>query len=219
MTIMTEPQKISAFTAVKSFIRHPAHHLGKIYRKHFGGDESLHWCRVVMEAETEKLVHKLDISHMSVLEISGDKWKKENFGSYRSIFYPELDICSDVLEERFDLIIAEQVFEHILWPYRAVKNVYEMLNPGGYFLITTPFLLKVHRSPVDCSRWTDVGIKYLLAEGGFPLENIQADSWGNKRALIANLDRWTPYRKGRHALNNEADFPLVVWALAKKPIN
>ena len=57
---------------------------------------------------------------LSVLEISA---ATTGGGSASEISvrrdFPEFDICSDVLAERFDLIIAEHVFEHIRWPYRA----------------------------------------------------------------------------------------------------
>jgi SAM-dependent methyltransferase len=118
------------------------------------------------------------------------------------------------LPSRFDLIIADQVFEHLLWPYRAGRNVRSMVKPGGHFLMTTPFLIKVHESPVDCSRWTELGLKHLLAECGFPLEEIRTGSWGNRACVRANFRRWA--RKGFRSLANESEFPVTVWALAKK---
>jgi SAM-dependent methyltransferase len=177
------------------------------------------WLRTVMYRECAKLLAALDPSQLDVLEISpGDR----EFGSqfaFKSVSradYPSFDICRDRLEEnRFDLIIADQVFEHLLWPYRAARNVHAMLKPGGHCLITTPFLLRVHNAPVDCSRWTELGIRYLLAECGFPLENITTGSWGNRECVRANFNRWvaqTPLA----SLHNEPDFPVVVWALARK---
>ena len=47
-------------------------------------------------------------------------------GSGSRVQHPE-----QTLDRRFDLIIAEQVLEHVQWPYRAVKNIRAMLNPGG----------------------------------------------------------------------------------------
>jgi hypothetical protein len=114
------------------------------------------------------------------------------------------------------LIIAEQVFEHLLWPYRAGKNVHRMLNQGGYFLITTPFLVRIHSGPTDCSRWTETGIRYFLAECGFSLERIQTGSWGNRACVRANFSQWSRYRRLVHSLRNEPSFPVVVWALAQK---
>jgi SAM-dependent methyltransferase len=177
---------------------------------------SRHWVRIVMNRETRELVQSVQPDQLSVLEIAGDYWGHvEQFKQYRSVHYPEFDICAGALPEQFDLIIAEQVFEHLLWPYRAGKHVYEMLRPGGYFLITTPFLIRIHGAPYDCSRWTETGIRYFLAECGFDLERIQTGAWGNRACVRANFSRWAwkwPWR----SLRNEPDFPVSVWAFAQK---
>jgi len=117
----------------------------------------MNWTRVVMEQETERLVNSVDYGSMSALEISGSKWRPFGFREYTSLNYPEFDVCATPFTHanRYDFVIAEQVFEHLLWPYRAGRNVWSLLNPGGYFLLTTPFLLPIHDYPVDCSRWTE----------------------------------------------------------------
>lgn len=91
-----------------------------------------------------------------------------------------------------------------------------MLDNGGFFLITTPFLIKVHNVPFDCSRWTASGLKHFLAECGFSLEKIFTDSWGNKACVVGNLDKWEKYNKHFHSLKNDPEFPIVVWGLAQK---
>jgi SAM-dependent methyltransferase len=181
------------------------------------GMHETHWARVVMDRETDKLVRGLLKAPLDVLEISGDKWRSFPFASYRNASYPDYDVCREPLVlEGFDLIIAEQVLEHVLWPYRAVRHVWQMLRPGGFFLVTTPFMLRIHDYPVDCSRWTPTGLRHLLAEGGFPLEHIHADAWGNRACVRANLLRWRRWTPWLHSLRNEPDYPVVVWALAKK---
>jgi SAM-dependent methyltransferase len=170
-----------------------------------------------MNREARKLIRDLRPVPHKVLEISGEQWGQwEAFREYRSVHYPEFDLCASTLDEKFDLILAEQVFEHLLWPYRAGKNVYAMLNKGGYFFITTPFLVRVHWYPEDCSRWTETGIKHLLAECGFALDRIRTGSWGNRACVRANFARWTLYRPLFHSLRNEPEFPVVVWVLAQK---
>jgi SAM-dependent methyltransferase len=177
--------------------------------------------RVVMDLETKKLIESLKPGSFSVLEISGRAWNQPTlFQNYQAVDFPEFDICSQTLPEKFDLIIAEQVFEHLLWPFRAAKNVHAMLRPGGYFLITTPFMVRIHNCPTDCSRWSEVGMKYFLADCGFPLEGIQTGSWGNRACVRAHLkDWWHIYQSWRHSLVNEPDYPLSVWALAKKSLD
>jgi hypothetical protein len=91
-----------------------------------------------------------------------------------------------------------------------------MLNSNGHFLISTPFLLKVHEFPIDCSRWTKDGLKYLLIEAGFSEDKIQVFSWGNRSCINANFNNWVKYNPMFHSLKNETNFPIVIWAIAKK---
>lgn len=123
----------------------------------YGYHREPQWIRIIMDAETKRLVSELNPSNLHAVEISGSQWKDAGFASYRSANYPEYDVCASPLPDEPDLIIAEQVFEHLLWPYRGGRNVYESLKPGGYFLVTTPFLLRIHLSPTDCTRWTPQG--------------------------------------------------------------
>jgi SAM-dependent methyltransferase len=174
------------------------------------------WVRYVMDRETTRIVRALPYAGFRALEISGSKWQNFGFASYRSVAFDEYDVCAGPLESgAFDLVIAEQVLEHVLWPYRAVKNVRAMLRPGGWFLVTTPFLVKIHGAPVDCSRWTERGLKHLLAEGGFPLDQVQTGSWGNRACVRGSFLRVPRYVSWWHSLRNEPNFPQVVWALAR----
>jgi SAM-dependent methyltransferase len=182
----------------------------------FLGTADQHWSRVVMDRETARFVSSLDINRLDVLEISGTKWANWGFASYRSAHFPEFDLCAQRSSVSFDLIIAEQVFEHLLWPHRAAKNIWNMLNPGGVAMITTPFLIRLHNYPVDCSRWTELGLKHLLAEGGFELEDITTGAWGNRACVKANFRGWPKWNSYIHSLENEPDYPIVVWAFATK---
>jgi SAM-dependent methyltransferase len=177
------------------------------------------WCRVVMNVEIERFIRTLDCLHVDALEISGTGSQgRYNFRSYRTVQYPDYDVCESPLAEgQFDLVIAEQVFEHILRPDRAAANIYEMLRPGGVFVISTPFLLKVHEVPLDLYRWTERGMRQLLESAGFAV--ISTGSWGNRECLIADMKpglEWTTYNPRRHSLQNEPEFAIVVWAFAEK---
>ncbi|MEM6761528.1 MAG: methyltransferase domain-containing protein [Pseudomonadota bacterium] len=175
-----------------------------------------HWVRHVMDEATAQWVHELQPANLDTLEISGGKWAQTGFKTYRSLRYPEFDICQGALDETFDLIIAEQVWEHLAYPYRATKHVLQMLRPGGHFLITTPFLIKYHPHPLDCTRWSADGIKYFLEECGFDRSKIKSVQWGNKMCLKANFTGWALYEPQTQSLENEFKYPLVVWALAQR---
>ena len=175
-----------------------------------------HWTRTVMYRQCMQLLDGLGPREMDALEISaGDKFQALPFRSFSEMNYPEYDICTDRLDREFDLIIADQVWEHLLWPYKATRNVHAMLRPNGYFLVTTPFLIKRHDIPYDCTRWTEMGMKHFLAECGFDIERIRTWSWGNRACIKANFKHWA--RRGWFgSLRNEPDFPVTVWALAQK---
>ena len=174
------------------------------------------WSRVVMNRECERWLSALPLQSLHALEISGRTFQDFGFASYRTVDFPEFDLCAGPLQDTFDLVIAEQVFEHLLYPYRAGRHVWQMIRPGGWFLISVPFLVKVHGYPVDCTRWTELGLRHFLHECGFPLETIQTGSWGNRACVTANFAQWVVYDAAIHDLTNEPDFPYHVWALARR---
>jgi SAM-dependent methyltransferase len=208
----------------------PTHAIGRIIygvlpgamkerlRDAVGGSPRPQWSRVVMNRSTEQFVRSLDPRSLDALEISGDRWKGLPFRSYRSIDFPQYDLCAGPLaSQNWDIILLDQVLEHVVSPAKAVRNIWTMLRPGGVFVNTTPFLIPIHEHPIDCSRWTETGIKHFLADNGFPLDGIQTGSWGNRHCLIANLSgRWPAYIPLLHSVKNDPRYPVVVWAFAHK---
>ena len=45
----------------------------------------------------------------------------------------------------------------------------------------------LHGYPIDCSRWTELGLKHFLAECGFPIEDFKTGSWGNRASVKASF--------------------------------
>jgi SAM-dependent methyltransferase len=178
-------------------------------------NKPVHWCRYVMDTETKKLLLDINYSELDALEISGKGWKKFPFKSYVNVTYPEFDVTNinEKYINKYNIIIAEQVFEHVRNPIKGLENIFSMLKSNGYFLISTPFFLKVHAAPDDYWRWTPEGLKSILTDCGFQI--IKIDSWGNKECVVANLDQWEDLKDGMN-LENDPEFPILVWALAKK---
>ena len=180
-----------------------------------------YWHRYASYKLIKKDISFLNLENLDVLEISAGEYWKENFKfkSFTEMNFPKYDICKNIFNEnKYDLIIADNVWEHLKYPYRATRNVFKMLKPNGYFLVITPFLIKIHNVPIDCSRWTEDGMRYFLSEAGFNFENIITNSWGNKKCAKLDLREdptWTRIGIFRSMRNNKM-FPLQVWALAKK---
>lgn len=180
------------------------------------GYDKTHITRTVAYRTIDAWLDGQDCGKLDVLEIAaGWKWRQRQWGSFSEMNWPDHNICDDVLDRRFDLIIADNVWEHLLHPYRAARNVLAMLKPGGRFINITPFLIRYHPIPTDCTRWTELGMQHFLADAGFEADSIETGSWGNAAAVKANFHRWG--RTGwRRALPNDPDFPVTVWAIARK---
>jgi SAM-dependent methyltransferase len=182
------------------------------------GAEGEQWARKASDIQIRGLVDSLEPARLDTLEISGRNWEKRaKFKSYAVAEYPAHDICEGPPDGIYDLIIAEHVFEHLLYPYRAARNVFTALRPGGYFLMVTPFLVGLHPCPHDCSRWTEEGARYFLDECGFPLDTTVTGSWGNRQCVVGNFHHAVRYRRLLHSLRNQDNLPVTVWALARKP--
>ncbi len=181
------------------------------------GFDLTHITRTVAYHAVEERLAALPCETLDVLEIAaGWKWRQRRWGGFAEMNWPDHDICKDVLDRQFDIIIADNVWEHLLHPYRAAQNVLTMLKPGGLFINITPFLIRRHPVPTDCTRWTEQGMRHFLADAGFDAERIETGSWGNVGAVKANFRRWA--RTGwRRRFANDPDFPVTVWAFAHKP--
>lgn len=180
--------------------------------------------RIVMRKSSRQWVNALGPDRLRVAEISGKWGESFKFKSYEQFRYPDYDICegpftdADGKPRKFDMIIADQVWEHLDRPYAATKNVYKMLRKGAHFYVATPFFIPYHGAPIDCSRWSARGMKNLLIECGFEDSAIRSAQWGNRHAAQRNLETpWPPeYREGEDDLTDDPDFPMVTWAIAQK---
>ena len=179
--------------------------------------------RIVMQKASRAWVRGLDPSTLDAAEISGKWGESFAFRSYRRFSYPTYDPCTGPFRDdsgkvlKFDLILANQVWEHIDRPHAATRHVHRMLRPGGWFWLAVPFFIPYHAVPVDCSRWTARGLRNLLIEAGFDESRIQAYQWGNRAAALRNMELpWPPEHRPDDDLTDDPDFPIVSWAMAQR---
>lgn len=62
------------------------------------------------------------------------------------------------------------VLEHIRQPFQVMQEVFRVLKPGGYVLISVPFMQEQHGSPHDYFRYTVNGVRSICAQ----FEEIEA---------------------------------------------
>jgi SAM-dependent methyltransferase len=175
------------------------------------------WQRAVLNAAVRRHLEALGPPALTAVEISGDAHAARGWKRYDSLEHPAFDLCAPLGErDTYDVVICEQVIEHVQDPWAAAANLRGLCVPGGHVVVSTPFLVRVHELAQygmrDYWRFTPRGLRTLLESAGLEVPTV--GSWGNRRCVVANFDRWPAYRR-RHPLRNEPDLPVQVWAFAR----
>ena len=112
---------------------------------------------------------------------------------------PHIDYIEDAhnlsfKDQRFDTVICTMVLEHVPKPWLVASEIERVLKPGGFCIITAPFMFPKHDDPEDYFRFSSVGLASLFPQ----CETIQTISYGGGAALIESCWRmmWcSPYKK------------------------
>jgi hypothetical protein len=74
--------------------------------------------------------------------------------------------------ESYDTVFSSEVLEHIPRPDRAIAEVYRVLKSRGKFILTVPYISRLHEEPHDYFRYTCYGLQSLLESNGFRVLEI-----------------------------------------------
>jgi hypothetical protein len=187
------------------------------FREHVyrDGGPTDQWHRIVMNQRIADYLTSLGPERLSAIEISGKTHAKHPWRDFTASEFRKLDICDPPAElPQHDVVICEQVLEHVTDPWRAARTLHDLCRPGGHVIVSTPFMIRIHPTPLDCWRFTEDGMRRLLEGSGLVVD--ETGSWGSKRAVRGNLRRFPPMAPWR-PLRNDPTFPLVVWAFAHRP--
>jgi SAM-dependent methyltransferase len=174
------------------------------------------WQRVTLNRSVDEYLISLHPPGLRAAEISGNAQAGKPWKEFVSLQYPDFDLCAP-LEGRgkFDVVICEQVLEHVVDPCAAARNLRGLTVPGGKVVVSMPFLIKIHELPLygmnDYWRFTPRGLRTLLERAGLQVDEVC--SWGNRACIVGNLGRWPAYRRWM-SLRSEPDMPVQVWAFA-----
>lgn len=78
----------------------------------------------------------------------------------------------------YQLVICSQVLEHAFNPEQLLTEIFRVLQPGGYLLLTIPFFWPEHEQPHDSQRFTSYGLRHRLAAIGFELVSLHKTNPG-----------------------------------------
>jgi SAM-dependent methyltransferase len=79
-------------------------------------------------------------------------------------------------DNTFDTIVSVACLEHVPRPWFTIKELYRVMRPGGIAVICIPFMQPFHAWPHDYTRFTNMGIKSLLEEGGFLVVEVKENN-------------------------------------------
>ena len=61
--------------------------------------------------------------------------------AYPNIKFEVRSVYDDLttIVDNVDIVISSEVIEHLYYPQKFVKNMFSVLRPGGYIILTTPY--------------------------------------------------------------------------------
>ena len=152
-----------------------------------------------------QMVEKYRLSEYSVVDVGSNS----SNGSLRPLFsgsYLGVDLDDgpgvdrfprDIelgIEERGELVICTEVLEHVLDPARVVANLravapFLLLSCRGY---DKRGCWPVHEHPIDVWRFSETGLRYILADASWTIMELSADPEGPGWFIVAShrTARW-----------------------------
>lgn len=104
---------------------------------------------------------------------------------------------------KFSSVLCSEVLEHVARPWVALPKLRNVIQPGGYIVITTLTCFPIHGYPDDYYRYTESGLRLLLEDAGFT--DIQTASAGEVKFTLND-------HGGRDVVKTA---PIHVFAVAK----
>lgn len=184
------------------------------------------YSRIAMYLSHERYIREVILDRISrpkVIEFGGSN------GYIKSLFSgaeyevapnaPEVDIqdLSAYATDSYDVIVLDEILEHVERPWVAVDQLKRLLRPGGCLITSSPFMIAVHKVPMDYWRFTRDGLEVLLH--GF--SEVESFSWGNRGSVEYLMGGMMvtgrqAVEDGAFDLADKEKFAVSVWAYAWK---
>ena len=135
---------------------------------------------------------------MNVLSVSGSQSLAKVILNDRqdcfieNIEYPEYDVCDlSFQDDTFDVVVCDQVIEHVENPQVAIQNMSRVLKPGGLMVVTSCFVNLYHPAPNDYWRFTEQAYALMCKN----CDNLKLIKTGKSGNLLQTLFFTLGFRK------------------------
>lgn len=204
----------------------------KNHNENFNGKltKYFNYSRVVALSDFCKQISKMNLNNFSkVAVVSGSTEDPE----LRLINYTDLDILD--FEEKsnfynldddwtiskfyknkksqYDLVLCNQVFEHIFSPIQGIKNIWYLIKKNGYAWISVPTINCIHGEPYFYSAgYHPRYLNRLCDDVGFEVLHIGA--FGNRKYLAyAVQGYWSNYTELKIGFRSKFDLAHPYFAI------
>ena len=132
----------------------------------------------VVKNSINSLIHNLPNDFIGLNIGSGDTSIHANIKNIEISFAKNIDLVGSIerlpiLDNKIDIIIAQEVLEHVKDPWGSVLEIERVLKKGGYIYLQLPFIIGYHPCPNDYWRFTHQGIEELLKKGNFEIVDLK----------------------------------------------
>jgi SAM-dependent methyltransferase len=161
--------------------------------------------------------YNININHLGYTCDSDPELEFINPLNKTLVSYPYYDLhtISNFFENEFDFFLFNQTIEHLYNPFEAIKQIYEIVKPGGYVFTSVPTLNIPHSTPIHFNGFNPMGLAMLFKTANF--EIIEIGQWGNINYIteLFSTHNW-PGHNILNDITNEEKNVCQCWILARK---
>jgi len=147
-----------------------------------------------------KFIEKMGYTYLGV-DLAKTTGYRGQLESRRDITFYDGDVLP-FTDQMFDVVYANQVFEHVVDPFRSMAECSRVLRKGGAFIGAVSFLEPYHA--YQTFSYTPYGFTQIAERSGFKLRHIYPD----RDVLEILLRKLLIITRNKHS-DNFADYPRL----------
>lgn len=129
-----------------------------------------------------------DFRYLEIMQNKGTVHSVNIAKSVQPTVVADLNELLPLRDASYDHVISFNTLEHIREDRQLLAEIIRVLRPQGSFLITVPFLYRIHGSPFDFHRHTAIWWEQTFIDLGIPKQrlNVEPLLWSPFSTACAN---------------------------------